>query len=542
MNLLDLPYPSRRMPTVARHGVVATSQPLAALAGLEILRAGGNAVDAAVATAAMLAVVEPTANGIGSDAFALVWDGSRLHGLNGSGRAPASLTIDAIRAAGHTSVPARGWFAVTVPGAPRAWRDLNERFGRLDLTRVLAPAIATAEEGFAVSPLVAQSWERAARLQETLVGPEFAPWFDTFADGTRAPAPGDVCRLPYHARTLKRIAESGSDDFYQGKIAEQIAAFASQTDGFITVDDLASHTSTWVEPIGTSYRGYDVWEIPPNGQGLTALLALNVLENFGLSKLERESVDAYHLQIEAMKLAFADAYRYIADPEHAAVPIAGLLSKSYAAERCALIGEQARSYSAGDPPRGGTVYLCTADADGMMVSYIQSNYQGFGSGIVIPETGIALQNRGACFRLDPDHPNALAPRKRPYHTIIPAFLTRGGKAIGPFGVMGGFMQPQGHVQMVLNTVDWSMNPQASLDAPRWQVTSGKEVLLESGVDRRIVEALARRGHEVKVATDFSSFGRGQIIWRREAWATAANGETSLIAGSDMRADGLAIGY
>lgn len=530
------------MPTVARHGVVATSQPLAALAGVEILKAGGNAVDAAIATAAMLTVVEPTSNGIGSDAFALVWDGRQLHGLNGSGRAPAALTIDVVRAAGHDSVPARGWIPVTIPGAPRAWRDLSERFGRLDLARVLAPSIATAEEGFAVTPLVAQAWERAYRIQATLVGPEFAPWFDTFARGSRVPAPGDVWCLPYHARTLKRIAQTGSEDFYQGEIARQIAAFAARTGGFITVDDLAAHSSTWVEPISTSYRGYDVWEIPPNGQGLAALLALNILEGFGLHTLERESVEAYHLQVEAMKLAFADASRYIGDPEHVDVPIHGLLSKAYAAERRGMIGDTAGTYAAGDPPRGGTVYLCTADADGMMVSYIQSNYQGFGSGIVIPETGIALQNRGACFRLDPAHPNALAPRKRPYHTIIPAFLTREGKAIGPFGVMGGFMQPQGHVQMVLNTIDWSLNPQASLDAPRWQVTSGKEVLLESGVPSTIVEGLARRGHQVKVAAEYASFGRGQIIWQREAWLGSRDDGGSLIAGSDMRADGLAIGY
>ena len=542
MNLLDLPYPSRRMPTVARRGVVATSQPLAALAGLEILKAGGNAVDAAIATAAMLTVVEPTSNGIGSDAFALVWNGARVHGLNGSGRAPAALTIDVVRSAGHTSVPARSWSAVTIPGAPRAWRDLHERFGRLAFGKVLEPAITTAEEGYAVTPIVAHAWQRAAQLQAALVGQEFAPWFETFSVGGRAPAAGDVWRLPDHARTLRRIAQTGSEDFYKGEIASQIAAFAAKTGGFITEDDLATHTSTWVEPISTSYRGYDVWEIPPNGQGVAALLALNILEGFDLASLKRESVEAYHLQIEAMKLAFADAHRYVADPEHAAVPTAGLLSKEYAAERRALIHDLARAHEAGDPPKGGTVYLCTADADGMMVSYIQSNYQGFGSGIVVPETGIALQNRGACFRLDPDHLNALAPRKRPYHTIIPAFLTRDGKPVGPFGVMGGFMQPQGHVQMVLNTVDWGLNPQASLDAPRWQVTAGKEVLFESGVPGPIVEELGRRGHEVKVAAEQAAFGRGQIIWRREAWDNAQNGEATLIAGSDMRADGCAVGY
>ncbi|HVC34907.1 MAG TPA: gamma-glutamyltransferase family protein [Chloroflexota bacterium] len=542
MNLLELPYPSRRSPTVARRGVVATSQPLAALAGLDILRAGGNAVDAAIATATMLAVVEPTSNGLGSDAFALVWNGSHLHGLNGSGRAPASLTLDLVRAAGHTTMPARGWVPVTVPGAPAVWRDLHQRFGRLDFADVLAPAIAAAEQGFAVTPIVANAWQQAARLQASLVGAEFAPWFDAFTVRGRAPRPGDVWRLPDHARTLRRIAQSRADDYYGGEIASQIARFASRTGGFVTGDDLAAHTSTWVEPISTDYRGYDVWEIPPNGQGLTTLLALNILEGFDLGRLRRDSVEAYHLQIEAMKLAFADAHRYIADPEHADVPTTGLLAKTYAAERRALIGDTAQVRQPGDPSRGGTVYLCTADADGMMVSYIQSNYQGFGSGVVVPDTGIALQNRGAGFRLDPDHPNALAPRKRPYHTIIPAFLTRDGQPIGPFGVMGGHMQPQGHLQMVLNTVDWGLNPQASLDAPRWQVTSGNEVLVEHGVPKEVVAELVRLGHDVKVAAEQAAFGRGQIIWRREAWEDPGNHERSLIAGSDPRSDGFAVGY
>lgn len=541
MNLLDLPYPSRRVPTVAQHGVVATSQPLAALAGLEILKAGGNAVDAAIATAAMLTVVEPTSNGLGSDAFALVWDGSRLHGLNGSGRAPAGLTIGLVRAAGHAVLPARGWLPVTVPGAPRAWHDLHERFGRLSFERVLGPAIQTAEEGYAVTPTVAQAWENSRRLQATLDGPEFLPWFDTFAANGRAPAAGDVWHLPDHARTLRRIARSGAADFYQGQIAREIARFAAKTGGLITLDDLAAHTSTWVEPITITYRGYDVWELPPNGQGLAALLALNILDGFEIGRLARESAEAYHLQIEAMKLAFADAYRYVADPEQVAVPTAGLLSTSYAAERRRLIVDLARSYDPGDPPRGGTVYLCTADQDGLMVSYIQSNYQGFGSGVVVPGTGIALQNRGACFRLDPEHPNALAPGKRPFHTIIPAFLGLGGRPIGPFGVMGGPMQPQGHVQVVLNTVDWGFNPQASLDAPRWQVTTGGEVLVEAGVDQRIVTELRRRGHKVKVTVDSSPFGRGQIIWRRAAWGASRSDDRTLIAGSDPRADGFAAG-
>ncbi len=534
MNLQSLPYFSRRTPVVAHRGMVATSQPLAAQAGLEILKAGGNAIDAALAMAAALTVVEPTSNGIGSDAFALVWDGTRLHGLNGSGRAPAGLTIDRVQAAGHTTMPNRGWLPVTVPGAPRAWRDLHDRFGRLEFERILAPAIDYAEQGFAVSPTVAHLWANAARSYATLTDRVFQPWFQTFTVDGRPPAPGDVWRLPDHAQTLRQIARTGSDDFYRGGLAARIAEYAAQTDGVLTMSDLGSHTSTWVEPIKTLYRGYEVWEIPPNGQGLAALMALNMLEGFDLGCLGRDSVEAFHLQIEAMKLALADAHRYIADPEQVEVPTSGLLSKEYAAKRRALIDEVARAREPGEPPRGGTVYLCTADTDGMMVSYIQSNYQGFGSGIVIPGTGIALQNRGHGFRLDRNHPNALAPGKRPYHTIIPSFLTRDGQAVGPFGVMGGHMQPQGHVQMVLNTIDWGLNPQASIDAPRWQVSAGLGVAIEYGVPHHVIEGLERRGHQIKIEPNVESFGRGQIIWRLTSGA--------LVAGSESRADGLALGF
>lgn len=534
MKLLDLPYSSRRMPAVARHGMVATSQPLAALAGLAMLEAGGTAVDAAIAAAAMLPVVEPTSNGIGGDAFALVWDGTQLHGLNGSGRAPAALTADLVRGLGHASVPPRGWLPVTVPGVPRAWRDLHARFGRLDFERVLSPAISTAEDGFAVTPIVAQYWAYAARAFGGLHEPELAAWKETFTYHGHAPVAGDLWRSRRMARTLRRIAQSQSDDFYRGELAERIVQFARQTGGYITADDLANHTSTWVDPISTTYRGYNVWEIPPSGQGLTALIALNILEGFDLSELARDSVQAYHLQIEAMKLAFADAHRYIADPDHVDVPTSELLSKHYAASRRALIGEMAQAREPGELPQGGTVYLCVADGDGMMVSYIQSNYMGFGSGVVVPETGIALQNRGAGFSLDAAHPNVLAPGKRPYHTIIPSFLTRDGEAIGPFGVMGGYMQPQGHAQMVLNTLDWQHNPQASLDAPRWQVTNGLEVMLEYGVSRHIIEGLQALGHKVSLQAEGGAFGRGQIIWRLPSG--------SLVGGSDLRADGLAIGF
>ncbi len=529
------PYPSRRMPVLATRGVVATSEPLAAQAGLSMLQQGGNAVDAALATAIALTVVEPTSNGIGGDAFALVWDGSKLHGLNGSGRAPATHTPELFAQQGLDAVPAAGWLPVTVPGAPATWRDLHAHFGKLPFATLCEPAITYAAQGYPVGPVTAQGWTRAfevyARRQES---PEFAPWFDTFAPGGRAPRPGDIARLPDHAATLRAIAASGAEDFYHGELARRITDFAAATGGYLTRDDLAAHTSTWVDPISTGYRGYEVWEIPPNGQGVAALAALNILEGFDLAAHPRESVESYHLQIEAMKLAFSDAFRYVADPAKAGVPIKNMLDKAYATERRALIGDRALEPAPGTPPRGGTVYLCAADGDGLMVSYIQSNYMGFGSGVVVPGTGIALQNRGAGFVLEPGHPNQVAPGKRPYHTIIPAFLTRGGRAVGPFGVMGGYMQPQGHLQMVVNTVDYGMNPQTSLDAPRWQWLRGKDIEVEMAAAQHIISGLDARGHRVAVQGAVTGFGRGQIIWR------LPNG--AYVAGSEPRADGCAVGY
>jgi len=528
------PYPSARSPLFASRAVVATSQPLAAQAGLQMLERGGNAVDAAIAAAAALTVVEPTSNGIGSDAFALVWDGARLHGLNGSGRAPAGLTPELVRGLGHETMPTRGWLAVTVPGAPAAWRDLHRRFGRLRFAVLFEPAIAYAERGFPLSPVLAYYWQRGCEIHAAAAGAEYAGWAETFAAGGSAPRAGEIWRSLGHARTLSQIAESEADAFYRGELARAMVDFAARTGGTLTADDLAAHSSSWVDPISTTYRGYDVWEIPPNGQGIAALIALNLLEHYELHTMRRESELAYHLQIEAIKLAFADAQRYVGDPERAAVPTAALLSTAYADERRKLIGERAGEPAPGDPLRGGTVYLCAADEDGMMVSFIQSNYMGFGGGIVVPGTGIALQNRGAGFSLQAGHPNELAPGKRPFHTIIPAFLTQDGTPIGPFGVMGGHMQPQGHVQMVLNTVDWGLNPQASLDAPRWYWDAGRTLLLERGVAAQIGDALRGRGHAVSVAPGAGMFGRGQIIWRMP------NG--AYVAGSDGRADGAAVGY
>jgi gamma-glutamyltranspeptidase/glutathione hydrolase len=528
------PFQSQRMPVMAVNGIVATSQPLAAQTGLQILREGGNAVDAAIATAVALTVLEPTSNGIGADAFALVWNGDRLVGLNGSGRAPASLEPDSIRARGYTQVPKNGWVPVTVPGAPAAWGKLHQEFARLPLEQLMAPAIAYAEHGFPVSPIVARAWQVEADRFLPLFDAATAHWGVTFAPGGRAPRAGELWANPDQARTLSILAQKGVQEFYEGEIAEKIVAFSEQTSGYLKFDDLAAHRSQWVTPINTNYRGYDIWEIPPNGQGLAALIALSILDGTDLPAQPHGSEAAVHLQLEAMKLAFADAARYIADPEHMAVTASSLLEPDYIAGRRALIGPRARLREAGNPPRGGTVYLAVADRDGMMVSFIQSAFNGFGSGVVVPETGIALHNRGACFTLESGHPNELAGKKRPYHTIIPAFLTRAGQAVGPFGVMGKYMQPQGHTQVVTGTIDYDLNPQAVLDAPRWQVTGGLNVEFELGTPEHVLQGLAARGHEIFVPPTRSRFGRGQIIWRLD--------EGVLVAGSDMRADGAAVGW
>lgn len=525
-------YASRRRVVHAKRGMVCTSQPLASQAGLTILQQGGNAIDAAIATAICQTIVEPTNNGLGSDCFALVWTGGKLHGLNGSGYAPQRLTPEAVAASGATEkMPLRGWEAVTVPGAPSAWAELHKRFGRLPFAKLFEPAIYYAEQGYPVSPIVARFWQEGIdALTPYKNNPAVAPWFATFdvhGNGV-APQTGELVTLPDHAKTLRILADSYCESYYRGELAQKLVEFSDKTGGYLSLEDLAEYRAEWVEPVHINYHGYDVWEMPPNGHGITALMALNILK--GMEIGAKDTGDTFHKQIEAMKLAFADGMHYIADPRYMRTRVEELLSDAYAAQRRALIGETALEPTHGKPFCGGTVYLCTADGEGNMVSFIQSNYKDFGSGIVLPGYGINLNDRGAGFSLNPELDDYLAPRKKPYHTIIPGFLTHEGEAVGPFGVMGAYMQPQGHVQVIMNTVDWLLNPQSALDAPRWQWIAGKEIWLESSVAPEIVEDLRRRGHEVRVLEDDTTFGRGEIIWRD------SNGV--LAGATEPRADGV----
>ena len=523
------PYPSRRSCTMARNGMVATSQPLAAQAGLDMLKKGGNAIDAAIACAAALTVVEPTSNGIGGDAFALVWMKGKLHGLNASGPAPAGISIEAVKERGFEKMPAYGWLPVTVPGAPAAWAELSRKFGRLPLIDVLQPAISYAEEGYALTPVLAGNWKAAYEVyKKDLKGTEFGHWFETFAPGGKPPQAGDVWRSADHARTLMEIGQTNAESFYRGPLAEKITLFSKHCNGYLTAEDLASYKPEWVEPISTGYRGYEVWEIPPNGQGIVALMSLNIAKGFDFT--EKDTVDTYHRQIEAMKLAYTDGKAHITDRIDMKLALDELLSDGYGSLRRREIGDEALMPSPYQPPKGGTVYLAAADGEGNMVSFIQSNYMGFGSGLVVPGTGIALQNRGHDFSLNEAEVNALKPGKKTYHTIIPGFLTKEGKPVGPFGVMGGYMQPQGHMQVIMNTIDFGLNPQAALDAPRWQWVKEKRVLVEPHFPAHLAEALIRKGHEIEIALDPGLFGRGQIIWR--------NNETGVLTGgTEPRTDG-----
>ena len=510
-------YPSQRFPLYAAGGMVNCSVPQASAAGLEALRAGGNAMDAAVAAAAALTVTEPTANGLGSDAFAIIWSekDKKLYGLNASGPSPAMASASLLLEEGKDDcgkMPKYGWMPVTVPGAPAAWAAVTRRFGKRSLADNLSPAIRYAKNGYPAGANLARSWQNAYNIyKKRLSGPCFDAWFDTFAPEGRTPSAGDLVTLPDHAETLTAIAETDARTFYEGDLAKKTDAESRKFGGYLRYDDLASYKPIWVEPIRVNYRGVEVCEIPPNGQGIAALMALNILKEFSFT--DRDDPLTLHRQIEAMKIAYADAKYYVTDPEYMRVDYHDLILPEYGAARVAEIGDTAELRSPDTPPSSGTVYLCCADSEGNMVSFIQSNYGGFGSGIVIPGTGIALQNRGADFSLDPEAANVLAGGKRSYHTIIPGFLMKDGLPLGPFGVMGGYMQPQGHVQVVMNMVDFHLDPQQALDAPRWQWMKGNEVTVETRFDANLARALQRRGHIISVDPDTSSFGRGQIILR-----------------------------
>ena len=527
-------YPSRRNVVYARKAMACTSIPQGAQIGLDVMKAGGNAVDAAVAMAAAMPLLEPTSNGLGSDCFALVWVEAekKLYGLNASGVAPAALSAALVRELGHQTMPQAGWIPTMVPGAPAGWAELNRRFGTKPLPQLFAPAISAAREGVPVQVNLEPMWEEDARRIAAAMERDPSPhayWWERFMkpDGTPYRA-GDVFRWEEYAQTLEELAATGCESYYRGPLMEQIVAFSRATGGYFCEDDFRNYKPEWVEPISTDYKGYTVCEIPPNGHGITVLMALNLLKGLKLSD-QKDCADTYHKILESIKLAFADTRTYVADPRYMRTRVEDLLSEEYAARRRALISEQALTPEAGAPSCGGTIYLCTADPQGNMVSFIQSNYTTFGAGVAIPGTGISLQNRGANFSLDEGSDNCLAGGKRSYHTNIPGFLMRDGEAVGPFGVMGAFMQPQGHVLVVVNTVDYHMNPQEALDAPRIQWTGGKHIQLEREVPAHIVQDLARRGHEVEIVNSNLHMGRGQIIWKTE------NG--LYIGGTEPRCDG-----
>ena len=530
--------PSPRVPVFGRN-IVSTSHPLAAQAGLRMLWKGGNAVDAAIAAAAAMTIVEPCSNGLGSDAFCILWDGKALHGLNASGCAPAAWTPEYFRAkygADAKTPPKRGWDSVTVPGAVSAWVALSERFGSLPFADLLEPAIEIAERGYAVPWVVRQKWAMAAALPELTDQPGFA---EAFLPNGRAPEVGELFRFPAAARTLRLIAESHGEAFYRGEVAQAIAAHAKAHGGAMTAADLAAWRPEWVEPIGRDYAGHRLHEIPPNGQGIAALIALGILSHFDLAGMKADGVEAQHLQIEAMKLAFADTYRYVSDARSMEVTPAQMLDDEYLFQRAKLIDRRrAQDFGAGNPVKGGTIYLTAADERGMMVSFIQSNYMGFGSGVVVPGYGVSLQNRGHGFSLRAGSPNVVAPGKRPFHTIIPAFLTKDGKPQMSFGVMGGNMQPQGHLQTLVRMLDFRQEPQAACDAPRWRFNQGLSINVEATMPAATREGLRALGHQVESFQDsYQDFGAGQFIWRLGDPAVQG-----YVAASDPRRDGLAAAF
>ncbi len=530
-------YPSQRSPVFARN-VVSTSHPLAAQAGLRILGQGGNAVDAAIATAACMTLVEPCSNGLGSDAFAIVWDGQSLQGLNASGIAPQAWTPDYFdrKHGAGTAMPRRGWDAVTVPGAVAGWVALSERYGKLPFADLMAPAIEIAERGYAVPVIVQGKWRMASEVADLVAQPGFA---EAFLPRGRAPEVGELFRFPGAARTLRLIAATKGEAFYRGEIAEATAAFARETGGAITAADFAAYAPQWVDTISMDYAGHTLHEIPPNGQGIAALIALGILKHFDVGALPVDSTASQHLQIEAMKLAFADVYRHVSDPRTMKVQVAELLDPDYLAGRAKLIDmKRAQDFQAGNPVKGGTIYLTAADESGMMVSFIQSNYMGFGSGVVVPGYGLSLQNRGHGFTRETGHVNVVAPGKRPFHTIIPAFLMKDGQPQMSYGVMGGNMQPQGHMQTLVRMLDYRQHPQAACDAPRWRFNEGLSINVEPSMKPETIDGLRALGHQIgDIHDSYQDFGAGQFIWRLGDPAVEG-----YVAASDPRRDGAAAGW
>ena len=558
------PYTTTRIPVLARN-VVSTSHPLASTAGLRMRILGGNAVDAAIAAAAVMTMVEPVSNGLGSDAFALIWDGKELHGLNAAGCAPQAWTPEYFKRKypGSSTPPKRGMDAVTVPGAVASWAAMSERFGKLSFAELMQPAIDIAERGYLLTPVVQQKWEAATPELQGMPGfaRSFLPW-------GRAPMVGELFKFTAAAKGLRAIAATKGRAFYAGEIAEAMVKFSQANGGSHTLKDFADYQPEWVRPIGKNYRGHTLHEIPPSGQGIAALIAVGILDKFDIASLAVDGVDSQHLQIEAMKLAFADVYKYVAEASSMNVTPEQMLDDAYLASRAKLIDmKKAQDFGAGNPVKGGTIYLSTADEDGMMVSFIQSNYMGFGSGCVEPEYGISLQNRGHGFSVDAGI-NQVAPGKRPFHTIIPAFLSKpkailhplpstaamgdGGRGEGApsaltisniepvmsYGVMGANMQPQGHMQTLVRMLDYGQNPQAACDAPRWRYNAGFEINVEAGMDPATVQGLAERGHRMEVINDsYQDFGAGQFIWL--AGDPKVEG---YVAASDARRDGHAVGF
>lgn len=515
-NATTYKYNSNRNVVFSNRGMVATGNPMAAQAGIDILKKGGNAIDAAIATAVVLSVVEPTCNGVGGDGFALVWDEKKLHGMNASGKSPELITLEEIKSMGYKKIPTEGVIPITVPGQVGGWIELSKKFGKLEFKELFTSAIDYARNGYIVQPLVSKLWGREYdRFKNSIDDNTFLDeWFKVFAPNDMPLKAGELFKNPELAKSLEDIALTKGESFYNGVIAEKIDVFMKENKGYLRKKDLEKYKVQWVEPITTEFNNYTVAEIPPNGHGITVLMALNIFKNLSLDE-DINSEESIHKQIESLKLAFSDVKEFIADKDHMRTDVSSLLSDDYSKTRASLINENALDPIYGDPEKGGTVYLATADKFGNMVSYIQSNYTQFGSGVVIPGTGITMHNRGANFSLDSESDNSLAPNKKPYHTIIPGFLLKDKKAIGPFGVMGAFMQPQGHFQVLLGTLVEGLNPQDALNKPRWQWVGDKNIEVENSFDKEVVKALIKRGHHVTIKEDNTSFGRGEIIWRNK---------------------------